>query len=102
MDRTEIWVIERGGGASFAEEPRFCGSVEAVMGQEELESHHATKSRVVSTIYDAHAAGTECVADLEVRNAAPGETEGIGMTIDRRQESGIDRRELRAGCSVTV
>src|SRR2546423_5701946 len=31
VDRTKIWMVERGGSASFAEEPRFGGGVEVVV-----------------------------------------------------------------------
>src|SRR5207253_9543268 len=96
----KIWVVERSGRVSFAEEPRLSGGVEVVMGQEKLERHDSAQSCVVGAIDDAHAPGAEGLAELEVRDGAPGETEGIRLAITLRQESSIDRCELRAGRTV--
>ena len=70
------------------------------MRQEKLECDDAAQSRVVGAVDDAHAAGAEGLAELEVRDGAAGETEGIRLAITLRQESGIDRCELRTGRSV--
>jgi hypothetical protein len=95
-----IRVVEGSGRVSFAEEARFRGDVEVVMGEQKLQCNDAMQARVVGAIDDAHSPGAERFVELEVGDGASGKTKGIRLAIARRQEGCIDRCELSSRASV--
>src|SRR5689334_4950431 len=89
-------MIECRGRVGLAKETRLGSRVEVVVRQQELERYRAAHTMISGAINNAHPAGTERFAKIEVRDRATGETEWIRHSIRSTKKSGRHRRELSA------
>jgi hypothetical protein len=62
-------VVEFGQGESFAVETRGCGSVTQLGGSNQLQGNVALQVGVVSSVYDAHTAGSEFIPNYVMGKA---------------------------------
>jgi hypothetical protein len=90
-------MIERCRRVSLAEEPRLRHFVEAVRRVQKLQRYGSPEMTVFRAVDHAHAAGSDRLADLKMRNRASRESERIRRGSSAREKRSIDVRELRAG-----
>src|SRR5262249_34521927 len=68
VDGADVWMIERGGGASLSFETlQACMFMGKLLGKE-LQGNEAAEAKVFSLVYHSHAASTELLQDRIVRN----------------------------------
>ena len=68
VDRADVRMVERGGGARFAAEPLHRGVVLREVFGEELERDAAAEAGVFRLVDDTHASAAELAQDAVVRN----------------------------------
>ena len=90
MDATEVWMVECCDQMRLTEEARFGARIEAVGGQQKLEGNRPVQARVFSPIHDSYASGSDDLADLEVRDSSPCESEEIRGGGELWQENGVE------------
>jgi hypothetical protein len=69
VDRTDIGMIQRRGGARFALEALDRLAVAGQVLRQELQRDGALEPQILGPVDDAHAAGTECLDDPVMRDA---------------------------------
>src|SRR5262249_52810748 len=59
MNREDVWMVERSGGAGFLPESRQALGIAAELGWQDFDRHVAPQPRVARSIDLPHAAGTQ-------------------------------------------
>ena len=74
IDRTDVWVIQSGGGLGFALKAGESLRIASDFGREEFESHEAVQLGVFGFVDHSHAAAAQFFEDVIVRNVLDGST----------------------------
>jgi hypothetical protein len=74
-------VIEGCGCVSLAMKARFGGGIEVEVRKQKFQGDGSSQLSVIGAIHDAHSAGSEHLANVEVRNSPTGDAEQVRLMV---------------------